>query len=131
MKERVTLTIDSSVLSEVDKRVDGHKVKNRSHGIELLLIQALGTGSLKTAFILAGGKGTRLKPITIEIPKPLVPVHDKTLLEHLFDLFKRHGIRTIVLSVGYKAEKIKEVIGNGRRFGMNVTYVEEKEPLGT
>ncbi len=132
MKERVTLTLDANILADVDSRVDGHKIKNRSHAIELLLMQSLGNADMpKVAIILAGGVGTRLQPITFEIPKPLVLVHDRTLLEHQFDLFKRHGIKNIVISIGYKGDKIKHAIGDGKRFGVNVSYVEESKPLGT
>lgn len=132
MKERVTLTLDANILADVDGRVDGHKIKNRSHAIELLLMQALGNAEMpKVAIILAGGVGKRLQPITFEIPKPLVLVHDRTLLEHQFDLFKRHGIKNIIISVGYKGDKIKHAIGDGKRFGVNVSYVEESKPLGT
>ena len=132
MKERVTLTLDANILSEVDRKVDGHKIKNRSHAIELLIMQALGNADMpKVAIILAGGVGTRLQPITFEIPKPLVLVHDRTLLEHQFDLFKKHGIKNIIISIGYKGDKIKHAIGDGRRFGVNVTYVEETKALGT
>ena len=132
MKERVTLTLDASLLGDVDRKVDGHKIKNRSHAIELLLMQALGNADVpKVAIILAGGVGTRLQPITFEIPKPLVLVHDRTLLEHQFDLFKKHGIKNIIISIGYKGDKIKHAIGDGRRFGVNVSYVEEAKPLGT
>ena len=132
MKERVTLTLDANILSEVDRKVDGHKIKNRSHAIELLIMQALGNADMpKVAIILAGGVGTRLQPITFEIPKPLVLVHDRTLLEHQFDLFKKHGIKNIIISIGYKGDKIKHAIGDGRRFGVNVSYVEESKPLGT
>ena len=131
MKERVTLTLDSGLLREVDRRIDGHRIKNRSHAVELFLMQHLGSNVPKTAVILAGGVGTRLQPITFEVPKPLLTVHDKTLLEHLFDLFKKHGIKNVVISIGYKGHKIKEEIGNGRRFGINVSYVEESKALGT
>ncbi len=132
MKERVTLTLDANILADVDSKVDGHKIKNRSHAIELLLMQSLGNSDMpKVAVILAGGVGTRLQPITFEIPKPLVLVHDRTLLEHQFDLFKRHGIKNIVISIGYKGDKIKHAIGDGKRFGVNVSYVEESKPLGT
>ena len=132
MKERVTLTLDGNILSEVDRRVDGHKIKNRSHAIELLLMQSLGSADMpKVAVILAGGVGTRLKPLTFEIPKPLVLLHDRTLLEHQFDLFKKHGIKNIIISIGYKGEKIRQAIGDGRRFGVNVSYIEESKPLGT
>ncbi|MBI2143921.1 NDP-sugar synthase [Candidatus Woesearchaeota archaeon] len=132
MKERVTLTLDNNLLGQVDRKVDGYKIKNRSHAMELLLMQALGNADMpKTTVILAGGVGTRLQPITFEIPKPLVLVHDRTLLEHQFDLFKKFGIRNIVLSIGYKGDKIKHAIGDGKRFGVNVAYVEETKPLGT
>ncbi len=131
MKERVTLTIDSNLLREIDRRVDGYKVKNRSHAVELILMQNLGGNIPKTAVILAGGIGTRLQPITYEVPKPLLTVHDKTLLEHLFDLFKRHGVKNVVISIGYKGDKIKSAIGNGRKFGINASYVEESKALGT
>ncbi|MCP3682548.1 MAG: NTP transferase domain-containing protein [bacterium] len=131
MKERVTLTIDNGILKEVDRRVDGHEIKNRSHAIELLLMRALGSNMPKVALVLAGGKGERLQPITFEIPKPLMLVHDRTLLEHAFDLFKKYGVKNVVLSVGYKADKIKEKIGDGKNFGVNVNYVEESKPMGT
>ncbi len=131
MKERVTLTLDSDLLKEIDRKVDGLKIKNRSHAIELMLMQVIGKSIPKTALILAGGKGVRLQPFTYEIPKPLMLVHDRTLLEHAFDLFKRHNIKNVILSIGYKGEKIKETIGNGRKFGVNVNYVEESKPMGT
>ncbi len=131
MKERVTLTIEQNILETVDKRVDGFKIKNRSHAVELLLLKALDQNRPRKALILAGGQGTRLRPITHEIPKPLVPLHDKPILQHAIDLFKKYGITEILLSVGYKAEKIKEYFGNGKRFGVTITYLEETEPLGT
>lgn len=131
MKERVTLTLDSNLLKEIDRKVDGHNIRSRSHAVELSLLQSFAGSVPKTALILAGGVGTRLQPITFEVPKPLLTVHDKTLLEHLFDLFKKYGIKNIIISIGYKGDKIKEAIGNGRRFGVNVSYVEETKPLGT
>ncbi len=131
MKERVTLTIENSILNQVDRKVDGYKIKNRSHAVELLLLKSLGQNRPKFGFILAGGRGTRLKPITDEIPKPLVPLHDKPILEHTLDLFKKFGINKVLLSIGYKGDKIKEYFGNGKRFGLNITYIEEKEPMGT
>lgn len=83
------------------------------------------------AVILAGGKGTRLRPLTNTIPKALLPVHGKTLTEHLFDLFLKYDITEIVLSVGHLKEKIMDYFGDGKRFGVHITYIEEKEPLGT
>ena len=131
MKERVTLTIEKSILKEVDGSVDRRTVKNRSHAVELLLLKALGSDRPKSVLILAGGRGTRLQPLTHELPKPLIPLHDRPLIEHIIDLFKKYDIRNIIISLGYKKEKIKDALGNGKNLGVNITYVEEKEPLGT
>lgn len=131
MKERATFTIEKSILKEIDKKIDGSSVKNRSHAVELLLLKSLGANAPKTAVILAGGQGTRLRPITYEIPKALIPVQGKTITEHLFDLLKRHGVHDVILSVGYLKEKIKDRFKDGKEFGLSISYVEENEPLGT
>ncbi len=86
---------------------------------------------IETAVLLCGGKGTRLRPVTYEIPKSLVPIQGKTLLEHLLDLLKKYGIKNVILSVGYLKDNIKQHFGDGSRFGINITYVEEDTPLGT
>ena len=131
MKERVTLTLDSNILKKVDSGVNGFKIKNRSHAVELLIMKALGANVPKKAVILAGGKGTRLRPITYEIPKALIPVHGKTLTEHLFDLFKKYDIKDIIMAVGHMKGKIEEHFTDGSRFGIKLSYIEETEPLGT
>ncbi len=86
---------------------------------------------IKKAFLLCGGKGTRLRPITYEMPKALIPVQGRALLEHLLDLLKRHDIRNVLVSVGYLKEKIEEHFGDGSRFGADIMYIEENRPLGT
>lgn len=131
MKERLSVTLDKALIKEVDSKVNGYKIKNRSHAIELLLMQALRAHVPRKAVILAGGKGTRLRPITYEIPKALIPVQGKTITEHLLDLFKKYGIKEVVIAIGYMKEKIKDYLGDGSKFGVNITYVEEKKPLGT
>jgi NDP-sugar pyrophosphorylase family protein len=131
MKKRVTLTIESDILSKLDKRVDGVNVRNRSHIIEMMLDRQLRSEGVKHAVILCGGRGTRLQPITYEIPKTLIPVQGRPIIDHLFDLLKRHNIRDVTLSVGHMKEKIKEEIGDGFGFGMNVRYNEENEAMGT
>src|SRR3989338_2775178 len=83
------------------------------------------------AVILAGGRGTRLKPITDTVPKALVDVHGRTLTEHLLDLLKKHGVKEVFLSVGYLKEKIKDYFRDGSKFGLKIKYIEENEPLGT
>ena len=83
------------------------------------------------AIILAGGLGTRLRPLTDTTPKPLLPIKNKPIIEHAIDNFKKHGIIEIILSIGYQADKIKEYFGDGSKFGVNISYCVEDNPLGT
>ena len=83
------------------------------------------------AIILAGGLGERLRPLTNNTPKPLLLVKGKPILEHAVENFKKHGIKDIILAVGYRADKIKEYFGDGSKFGVNISYCIENEPLGT
>ena len=131
MKERITITLDKNLISQIDKRIDGIGIKNRSQEIELLLAESLGTNIPGKAVLLVGGRGTRLKPLTDKIPKALLEVQGKTITEHLFDLLKKYGIRDVVLCTGYLKNKIKEYFGDGSKIGIDITYVEEEEPLGT
>ncbi len=131
MKERITITLDKNLISQIDKRIDGLGIKNRSQEVELLLAEALGTNIPSKAVFLVGGRGTRLRPLTDNLPKALLEVKGKTITEHLFDLLKKYGIREAVLCVGYLKDKIKEHFGDGSMIGINIAYVEEDEPLGT
>jgi NDP-sugar pyrophosphorylase family protein len=131
LRERVSLTLDKNVLKTVDSTIDGNKIRNRSHAVELLLSKALGEKRVKKAFILAGGKGTRLRPITYEIPKPMVPIQGRPLLEHTIEFLKKYEIRDIILSIGFLGDKIREHFGNGSKFGVKISYVDETEPTGT
>lgn len=131
MKERISLTIEKEILEKIDELIDKSTVKSRSHAFELLLSKALGNHVPRKAVILAGGKGTRLRPLTYEIPKALIPVQGKTLTEHIFDLFKKYEIRDITLAVGHMKDKIKKHFDDGTRYGITLNYIEEDEPLGT
>lgn len=84
-----------------------------------------------TAVVMAGGYGTRLRPLTEQLPKPMLPVGDKPLLELIIQQLSRSGIHRVNLTTHYKADKIIEYFGNGRNFGVDISYVEEDEPLGT
>jgi NDP-sugar pyrophosphorylase family protein len=81
------------------------------------------------AVILAGGLGTRLKLVTQQIPKVMVPVNGKPFLLHLLELLTSQGINDVVICIGYKGEQIKNFFGNGTRFGLRIYYSEEKEEL--
>jgi len=83
------------------------------------------------AVILAGGKGTRLANLTKSIPKPMLKIGEKPVLEHQIELLKRYGIRDIIILTGYLSEVIEEYFGNGENFGVKITYFKEKKPLGT
>ena len=131
MKDRVTLTITRELLMRVDERIDGTHIKNRSHAVELLLRQSLRGNVPNVAVILAGGKGTRLKPLTDKMPKSLVDLKGKPIVQYNIDLCKKYGIRNIILSVGHMRDQIINHYGDGSKFGVNISYVEETEPLGT
>ena len=79
--------------------------------------------------ILAGGLGTRLRPFTDNTPKVMMPVHDGPFLLHTIRLLARDGLRDIVLCIGYQGRQVRDFFGDGRRFGVNIEYSEEKDIL--
>jgi NDP-sugar pyrophosphorylase family protein len=83
------------------------------------------------AVILAGGKGSRLKPYTTSFPKPLMPIGDKPILEILVRQLSASGQKDIILAVGHLAELIISFLGDGRQYGVTITYSREDTPLGT
>ncbi len=83
------------------------------------------------AVILAGGKGSRLKEHTAEIPKPLIRIEGKPVLQYQIESLAKSGIRDILLSIGYLGDRIIEYFGDGSSFGVNINYLEEASPLGT
>ena len=83
------------------------------------------------AVIIAGGKGTRLGSMTKEIPKPMIPVMGKPILEHQIEEFRDNGVTDIIITVGYLRDVIRDYFGDGRKFGVRIRYVEEDTPLGS
>ncbi|MCK5309909.1 MAG: NTP transferase domain-containing protein [Thermoplasmata archaeon] len=86
---------------------------------------------VKQAVILCGGLGTRLRPLTYDIPKPMIPFGEKPFLEILVDYFKAQGIERFVFCTGHLHEHIEKHFGNGSQFGVEIIYSVELEPLGT
>ena len=127
MKERITITLEKELLSDLDNLVGIKNIKNRSNAIELMLKKAMGKRCPRKAIVLCGGKGTRLRPITHEIPKPLIPIQGKPLIEHILDLLKKYDVQEAFLSVGYKKEKIKEHFRSGFRrrwaYGAQILHI--------
>ena len=81
--------------------------------------------------IMAGGLGTRLRPLTEDLPKPLIPVGGKPVLESIIEQLAEQGFRKIFLSVNYQAGKVAEYFGDGARWGVDISYLEENKRLGT
>ena len=85
----------------------------------------------KRAIILAGGKGTRLKPYTLALPKPLVPVGDKPVLEIIINQLKDYGFDYITITINHLADIIKAFFGDGSKWGIKIDYSLEEKPLST
>ena len=80
---------------------------------------------------MAGGKGTRIASVRSDVPKPMINICDKPILEHQIDNLKACGLTDIILVIGYLGDKIKEYFGDGSKFGVNIEYFVEDHPLGT
>lgn len=83
------------------------------------------------AVLMAGGLGTRLRPLTGVIPKPLVPLGNRSVIDILLTQLANHGLKNITISTGYLSELIQAVCGDGSRYGLSIDYCKEDEPLGT
>ncbi|MBN1374864.1 MAG: NDP-sugar synthase [Dehalococcoidia bacterium] len=83
------------------------------------------------AVILVGGEGTRLRPLTLNRPKSIVPILNQPFLEHLLQYLKKHGIDEVILAMGYLPDPIQDCLGDGSQLGVRIHYVVEDSPLGT
>ena len=83
------------------------------------------------AIILAGGRGKRLRPITDKIPKPLIPINNKPLIERTIKYLKKYGIKEIIISSGYKSSLIEKFLKSKKNFGCTIIFSIERTPLGT
>jgi mannose-1-phosphate guanylyltransferase len=83
------------------------------------------------ALILAGGEGTRLRPLTSTVPKPVVPLVDRPLIAYMLEWLAGHGVDDVIMSCGFLATSVRNVLGDGSGAGVHLRFVEEPEPLGT
>ena len=83
------------------------------------------------AVIMAGGYGTRLRPLTNVIPKPMVPIIDQPVIEYIVKHLKKYGFDDIIITLGYKPDEIMSYLGDGSRYGVKIRYNIEDTPLGT
>ena len=111
-RERITISIRKEILSKIDQRVDGVKMRNRSHAIEILTTEALGLTRIESAVIMAGGKGAMR----------LIPIIESSLYK-----LKKYGLSDITIAIGFLGNKIKQSIGNGEKYGLNINYIEGGE----
>ncbi|PIS42673.1 MAG: hypothetical protein COT24_02360 [Candidatus Kerfeldbacteria bacterium CG08_land_8_20_14_0_20_40_16] len=127
---RLTITLRKDLLSYLDQTIDGNKIRNRSHAIEYILGQSLGP-KIKKAVILAGGKGIQMRPLTYEMPKAMIPVHGKPILQHILESLRDDGITDITIFYGHLGKMILDHFGDGLKYGVKISYVKEKEQAGT
>jgi mannose-1-phosphate guanylyltransferase len=83
------------------------------------------------ALILVGGEGTRLRPLTSTMPKPVVPLVNRPFITFMLEWLRRHGVDDVILSCGFMADGMRQVLGDGSALGLHVRYLEEPKPLGT
>ena len=83
------------------------------------------------AVVMAGGEGTRLRPLTSNQPKPMVPIVGKPCMEHILELLRRHGLTDVVVTLAFMPQAIRSYFGDGEALGMNISYSVEESPLGT
>jgi mannose-1-phosphate guanylyltransferase/phosphomannomutase len=83
------------------------------------------------AVVMAGGEGTRLRPLTSNQPKPMVPIVGKPCMEHILELLKQHGLEDVIVTVAFMPQAIRSYFGSGDSLGMSIEYSVEESPLGT
>lgn len=124
-RSRLTITLKKEILDSVDRLIDGTKIRNRSHAIEYLLSKNFFSEQTKVV-ILTGGEGVKMRSLTYEMPKALLPLHDKPVLQHTIEFLAKNEFRDIVISIGYLGNKIKEYFKDGLNYGIKITYIDQQ-----
>jgi len=106
-------------------------VNNRKEIIDFKFSKTLIQSKKNTVFLMAGGKGIRLLPLTKKTPKPLLKIKGVPIIEKIILKFKNQGFKNFMISINYLGHKIKKYLGNGERLNVNISYVSEKKYLGT
>ncbi len=114
-RERITISIRKEILSKIDKKIDGIKLRNRSHAIESMVIETLGIDLVSDVIIMAGGKDA-IKSIDA--------------IQELLLKLKAIGVEEVIVAIGYLGKKIKDELKNGSGFGMHINYIEKGEGTG-
>ena len=147
LEQQVTAVMNTSplVVSPELGEAEAHQLMMLNHFFHLPVVDASGQlvglhvaeqlrspePRSETLVIMAGGRGQRLMPLTATIPKPMLPLHGRPILEHIIERAKLEGFRQVVISVNYLAEVINEHFGDGSSYGVAIHYLQERQPLGT
>lgn len=130
-RQRLTITLKKELINILDQQIDKGKLRNRSQAIEYFLSQLL-LPRVTKVLILAGGEGVKFRPFSYEMPKALIPIKEKPLLEYTLENLKKYNFSEIIISIGHLGRKIKEYFKDGKRFGLNISYlVQERKIPGT
>lgn len=119
-RKRLTITIQDEILKRLDRFIDGDKIRNRSHAIEVLLSKRLKNQIIKKAIIMGRGDG-----VTIygkEVSHLLLPLNGKTLIEHNIEFLKKFGITDFIISMGKLDQQVRDTLGDGSKYGIKVIY---------
>jgi NDP-sugar pyrophosphorylase family protein len=123
-RTRLTITLKKEIIKHLDEYIDGSRIRNRSHAIEYALTKYF-SPKIKKAIILAGGQGLKMRPFTYEMPKAMIPINNRPVLEYIIENLRRNDIREIIISIGYLGQKIKQYFGDGSNFGVKITYLNQ------
>lgn len=130
-RSRLTITLKKEILKKLDEYIDGSRIRNRSHAIEYVLAKNFAP-KIKRALILAGGQGVKMRPFTYEMPKAMIPVNGRPVLEYTIENLRRFDVRELIISLGHQGSKIKQYFGDGSKFGVKIIYLEQgKHESGT
>lgn len=127
IKHRTSLEVPLSVWKRLCDTIPARK---RGRFIVEAIREKLDRESIKV-LILCGGEGTRMRPLTLTVPKPMLPLGYKPLLQHTISYLKEQGIYNFVLALGYMGEQIIKYFEDGRKYGVKIEYSMEEKPLGT
>ena len=125
-RERITITVKSGLLAALDRMIDGTEIRNRSHAFEYLLTKHFFPQKTKV-LILAGGEGILLKELNYQIPKSLVPIQGKPLLEYSLKRFARDNFKEVLIAGGKGTLELKKCFGEGDNLGIKIEYLKDKD----
>ena len=117
----IPVVYDDNVISEIISLKDLLKEED----------QAFEQNKDVEVIIMAGGLGSRLMPLTRDIPKPMIKIGEKTIIEIIIEDFKKNGFLDFIITLNYRSDQIRALLSDGKKLGVNIRYVEEDEPLGT